>query len=290
MSDENNSAAPPELSTTPNAETPQPDESLQFDDNGSDAAEEFEEIEADGEKLRVPKGSKWRDRFLMQSDYTAKTQALANERRQAEEAVRAQAQQVQRDAAVLGHRRELVGLELQLEKYSAVTPDQWRQFRAVDPDKAGDAWMEYQTLDKQVRTLRENLTLEDQRRHSEAQQANARRLEQAEAVYKRDIPNWSPQRADELAHFAVKELGASYEQLKGVIAVPWLVKALHKAALHDQLAKQAKTPTPTTEARPARTITGGTARSTVDPDKLPMKDWMKWQDAEDRKKRERAKH
>jgi hypothetical protein len=44
MSDENNSAAPPELSTTPSAETPPADEP-QFDaDDGG--VEEFDELEA----------------------------------------------------------------------------------------------------------------------------------------------------------------------------------------------------------------------------------------------------
>jgi hypothetical protein len=267
------SAPPPELDTEGNPIAPEP-------------VEETEELERDGKKYVVPK---WlAQERLMQADYTRKAQALADERRQAEEFVRGRAADLQKQQELVQSNRELVASELQLEQYRAISPEQWEQWKAANPSAADTAYMRFQALKDRVADLRSNVEQEQGRRALQEQQQSARRLEQAEAIYKRDIPGWSPAKADELAHFAVKELGASYEQLKGVIGVPWLVKALAKAQAHATYAKTATAPPPTPQAQPSRTIAASNARSTVNPDKLPMSEWMKWQDQEEARKRRRS--
>jgi hypothetical protein len=136
-------------------------------------------------------------------------------------------------------------------------------------------------LERQRNDLGVKLANEWQTRVTHEQQEIAKRYEKGLAVVSKFIPNWSQDYANKLTDYAVKNYGASKEQLREVQLVnPGLVVVLDRAMKFDQLlAKQrarAKAPQETPEPVPVTTVGMRRSPATSEPrDSDDIETWMK---------------
>lgn len=248
-------------------------------------AEEEDEIEIDGRKFALPKSAaeKLKAERLMQADYTRKTQEVAEQRK----ALEAEAQQVQRARQVqdeyVKEAAKVVAIDEQLAQFQALD---WNALIDQDQTTAMKLQQQYTALQQKRAEAVGNITQKQQQMALDEQQSIAKRVQEADAYFKREIPGWSNQRSDELLRYGT-EVGIPSQAL-GQMAInhPALAKVLHKAEMYDRLAAQKVTkPKPETQEKPVTRITA--ARSTVqkDPDKMSMKEWTEWRESQIKRKR-----
>ncbi len=180
--------------------------------------EELEEVEVAGRRHLIPRALK--GGFLMQADYTRKTQALAAERAalEAERAALRAASVVERPAAEGREGQALAAMDDLVGQYQQVD---WQGLAAADPQAAQAAWAQF----AEAAAEREALALHLAAREEEAQVAV---LQAGHAELARDVPGWSPQLAGEMNRFAQDRFGFTADEV-GAVSDPRLVKLLHQA-------------------------------------------------------------
>lgn len=239
-----------EVSTDAELQGEQPEQQTEDDET---------EDEIEGVKLRGKKEAleRLKAERLMQSDYTRKSQDVA-EQRKAIEAERALIQQTAQSHQQ--HIREVAQLVAIDDRISQFANVNWQGLADQDPVQALKLHTEYTQLQAQRAQLGDSLTQKRQQQAQEAERATAKQILQAREVLERDIKGWSPDLAAKLTDYG-KTQGYPAEVLSAVTQ-PAFVKTLHKAFLYDQLVKQrtakpAATPTP-----PVGRVSGGNAANT----------------------------
>lgn len=267
---ENNPSESPELSPTP--ATPESEEPSTDQPEGESEQEELEEIEYEDVKvaLRKDAAQKLRDALMRQADYTRKTQELAQQRQQSDAEIAAEKQRIQMERANIQAIARLTAVDDQLKQLTDVDID---ALYDRDPVQAGKLQARMQQLSMQRQQIVAQVQQHEQQRAMQEQQATAKRLQEAEAVLKREIKGWSSEHAKRLGETA-RALGATDAELQSITA-PWIVRALHAQHVLSQMTAKAKAPEPVAPAQPIRTVTGGKAPAAVDPMKLPMDEWVK---------------
>lgn len=184
-----------------------------------------------GEAIEAPL-AELKSGYLRQQDYTHKTQALAEERKQAETAVAQQfqqAQQLTRDQAKL--------MQLQ-EDLSAYQKADWNALYAQDPTEAGRLQAQWRQAEAQARELAGGIQSASQ----QLQQTQAQRVQQAtqEAMQalQREIPGFGAETVKAARETALAH-GFSEAELAGITDARTF-KVLHEAAQWRAL--QAKKP------------------------------------------------
>jgi hypothetical protein len=222
------------------------------------AEEEHEEIDFDGAKYRVPK--KLKDGFLMQADYTRKTQEVAAERKAletAQQTVKQQAEVSQAHAVDVG-RYTIIGE--QLAQYDKID---WTTLNQQDPFKAQELFQQRQLLKEQRDGLVARIQENEHKRSQETQQDFAKRYAETNESLGREIKGWNQDLANKLADFA-RQNGATDQDIRTLAVNLPLVKLLHKAFLGDQLiaTKQtaAQAAEPKVEPTPLVKVSGAGAR------------------------------
>lgn len=221
------------------------------------APEEDEaEDEIDGVKLRGKKEllERIKSERLMQSDYTRKTQEVA-EQRKAFEAERAQHQQITQS-----YLREVAQIVATDERLSQFQKVDWQALSDSDPVQAQKLYFEFQQLQGTKAQLQNSLMQKQQYDAMQAQQTTAKRLQEARAVVERDIKGWSPELQAKLVE-AGKSNGYEAQELQN-LTDPRAVKLLHKAYLYDQLVSQRAKPAAPPPPPPVTRVTGSGAAST----------------------------
>ena len=252
-------------------------ETSQTDEQEIDAIDEFDEVEYEGKKYSLPKELK--DALLRQSDYTRKTQEVAEQRKsiESQQAQIKQAYEVQQRN--IQEYSQLIGIDQQIKRYENVD---WNAFSDQDPVEAQKAWFQYQQLQQSRNGLANQISQRENQRQVEAQQMSARQIEEGQKVLQREIKGWSPDMAKEIRSYMISQ-GASDHDLDGIIS-PVAVKTMHKAYLYDQMMSKAKQK-PAEETKPTPvTKVGQKAASTKDPDKMSTDEWMKWRESQLRKR------
>lgn len=238
---------------TQNADPDQPEEAKAQDDESS-----YVEIELNGKQYRVPQELK--DGFLMQSDYTRKTQELAAQRREVEahsrhvfetaKAMIEAAPQV-RDAVA-----QLQAIDSQLMQYESLN---WADIRARDPQQYAVLVADRQQLiDAKAKVQAQGADALNRYQHAE-QQKRAVELHAGHQYLSQRIKGWGAELDSTLTNYALG-LGIPESTLVGMVRTPQLVEALHKAWQFDrqQNAKpenkrlQPNTPTVKPGARPGQ--------------------------------------
>ncbi len=250
--------------------------SAQTDDgqpeDGQDQSQEddTEEVEHDGKKYRVAKELK--PALMMQADYTRKTQELAELRRAAEaertQYSRANAQHIQAIATVQA-------LDQQLQQFQQVD---WQRLSDEDPVQAQKLWMQFSQLKDGRQQLVGQVQQMEQQRAFESQQETAKRIEEGNAVLKRDIPNWGPEVGKQIKEFAAKEYGFQPKELQH-INDPRVVKVLHAAMVGAKLMKHKTAPEqdkPEPQEKPVTRITANKGTATKDPGKMSDREFAEW--------------
>lgn len=199
----------------------------QDDDDGSEPEAEAETVtlDVDGQSYEVPAALK--DKFLMQQDYTRKTQEVAELRK----SVEARAAQVDQLANVtqeeLDVRVQYENVTRQLEQYSQVD---WQQLENEDIVAAGSHFRQYQQLRELQGQLLQKGQQISQQRSASIEQMTASRLQETAEFASKNLPNWSQELDAEITNFAVKELGFDVDTLKGAYN-PQIYRTLYLAHL-----------------------------------------------------------
>lgn len=280
----------PETQESTASTAPGADEQHVVDDHGLDTTSELqteqplvdddEEIEHDGEKYRVPK--KLKDAFLLQADYTRKTQALAEERKGFEAERTQAAQRAQVHQAVLDEVADVRHIDKQLAQFQNLD---WATLAESDPLQAQKLDLMHRQLISQRERLVGSITQKEQALALDEQQSAAKQVEQIRQYAQREIPGWSPEYDRSLKQYAI-ELGFKPENLR--ITNPLSLKLLHDSYTLRQLtAKQTTKPKPEAQEKPVTKITSQRAVAQKDPDKMSTEEWMKWREGQVRKTNKR---
>lgn len=242
---------------------------------------EFAEIEVNGKVYQVP--AEIKDGYLMQADYTRKTQEVAEMRRSMEAKSAEIEQAFNMSQEFVEARATLLNIDNELSQFQNVN---WEQYENEDPMGAMSAWRRVQQL-KEARTqIAGNLEQVQTQRSAAMEQESANRLRETREFAEKQIPGWSQEVDNKVTEFAVKELGFSLDTLKGAYT-PQVYKTLHLAWLGAQsLQKQQAAPKPSTPpVQPLRTVSAkANASVTKDPADMSMDEYVAYRNAQMRKK------
>ena len=223
---------------------------------------ETEEVEFNGKVYAVPK--ELAPNLMMQSDYTRKTQEVAELRKETEAERASWRQQAQIREALFEEKAELHQIDKRLNAYRNTN---WQQWQVQDPNGYQAAMAEY----TQLRDYKEGLNGRIQGREAELasqfEQSTVARLNKAvEALSKPDPKlGWdgkfdTPKR-EQLASFG-KELGFSEEELAGTDH-PLMIKTLQLAKIGYEALKKQQTAPARTPAEPAAKVPTSRASSPI---------------------------
>jgi hypothetical protein len=216
--------------------------------------EEFDEIEHEGAKHRIPKALK--GAFLMQADYTRKTQEVADQRKAIESERESFAKSMEAQREHLKDVGRVHVMDETIEQYSKLD---WAALRAQEPERANAMFQDYVQLRDQREQVARKVQGAIEQQAQEAQRSFAKRYEETNAVLAKDIKGWNQDTANKVRDFALGN-GISPEQLTVIATTPTLAKLLHKAWLGEQLVSQrttaAKTADPKVTPQPLVPVKG----------------------------------
>lgn len=243
--------------------------------------DETHEVEHEGRVYRIPNALK--GAFLMNADYTRKTQELAGHRRALEQ-----------DRSDLAARHETLQGSLDLrvalhaadEQLAAFQDVDWESFAQGDPQGAQALWAKYQDLAHTRERYVWAITHHEEQGRRQAEQELASQMTETGQVLSREIEGWSPQIAAKLVEYA-GAFGVTLDELRE-IADPRLWKILHRAHQGEQLLKQQATAKNVAQAqavRPAVSVAGAVAPSGAVRDELGTGEWIRRRNEQMRKAR-----
>jgi hypothetical protein len=282
MADEQETIDSPELETAiaedqdDNLTEEIQEEGQEGEDEGKEPEIEYAEIERNGKRYQVPK--ELEGEFMMQGDYTKKTQEVSEKRRELEAFEERVKQQAQVSEEELHERATLVNMSNELQKYQNVD---WDALENEDPMSAQKHWRTFQTLQQHYAQLNHNVGQRQEFRTREAQQETAKRIEETRAFAQKEIPGWSPELDGKILEF-VESKGISKAAIAPLLT-PQAYEILHLAYVGSKtLQKQAAAPK--SSAPPAQPLTKITARanpptSGLD-DRLSQDEWLKRRNAQ----------
>lgn len=272
VTDETATAAPEAPETEPNDDLEQEES----------AEPEFEEVEIDGTRYKVPK--EIAPRLMMEKDYRQKTMSLAEERRQWEAQRIEEEQRIQRESeitqAVIDDEAQLRAVDARLKWLSSVDPYslslQDYQRYSIDLQQARQA---KEDLSQSLSSKKEALSADRQQNFAKAVSKAIENLSQPD-----ERLGWAGKYDDSVRENltqTAKEIGIPEHMLQG-IADPAVVKAFNLARIGLETLKKQKAAANAkpaqTPANPVPTVSGVKTKATVDPDKLPIDQWVKWRE------------
>ena len=282
----------PEVDTDETSEDLLADASYESDDEGDEAPEEEEELDIDGNPLKVPKtlAEKLKARMMMQADYTQKTQAIA-EQRKAIEAERQAAQwEAETKQQLFNEEAQLFNVRQRLEQFQGVN---WAALAQQDMQQHAVMQAEY----TQLKDFHDRLYGHVEGRRSELnqqrEQATAITLERAVQHLNTPKPDigwdgkFDADKRTSLTKFGM-DLGFTNEELSNT-SHPLMIQTLNLARIgYETLRKQnASLKQPKPEVKPVPTVaTGKTRAGPSNPDKLTADEWLKWRETQLAKKRQ----
>lgn len=225
-------------------------EDLEQSDEEPEQAEDSEEIELDGQKYVIPKALK--PAFMMHSDYTKKTQEVAEQRKAIEAQQTQIAQKAQEQEIYLQESAQKIAIDAQLSQFQQVD---WYRLAEEDPVKWQQLFSQRKQLEDSSNYLNQQIEQKKQQFAVEQQQSMAKLIEQSNAVLARDIPGYTPELEQNIKQFAIKEFGFDSTDVEQSKADPRIYKLLHKAYLGDQILKKQGLTKPTQQQiKPATVI------------------------------------
>ena len=213
------------------------------DSEEEDDAEMFELTLDDGTKIAVPQAAK--EAFMKNADYTQKTQAVAEQRKELDgdrerfqQAIKMQTQFTEADTAIRV-------IDSQLAQFEGIDWNPWSQ---QDPMNAQQAQIQMGTLREQRGQAVQNL----QRMQAEAQQAESQEITRRTETNRRKvasvIPDWSADTERAIFDYGISN-GLTENQLASTNYDPIMLSFLNKSRLFDEL-QQRQTAKPKKKAEP----------------------------------------
>lgn len=286
-------AEAPEVDTEASEDELSADASYENDDEGDEAPEEEEELDIDGNPLKVPKtlAEKLKARMMMQADYTQKTQTLAEQRKEFEAQRQAAQWEAQTNEALAEETAQLYNVRQRLEQFQNVN---WAALAQQDLQQHAVMQAEY----TQLRDYHDKLNGHVEGRRNELsqqrEQATAITLERAVQHLNTPKPDigwdgkFDADKRTSLTKFGM-DLGFTNEELSNT-SHPLMIQTLNLARIgYETLRKQNATlKQAKPEAKPVPTVaTGKTRTAPSNPDKLSADEWLKWRESSLAKQRQR---
>lgn len=232
-------APPPPVEEAPEAEAPveaATDEATETEaasEAPAEPADEFVEVEYEGERWSVPK--KLSKAIIQESDYTKKTQEVAEQRKQIEfkeQQIRIAESERQFAETVMPDMQTLLRIDQQLEQFKSLD---WNSLQTDDAFRYKLAWDQ---LKEQKAALEGELSSKRAKYEQEVQASYREMLDKGIEALKRSIPNFGEQEAKEIIEAATKD-GYTREEVAQIVD-PRMVKTLWKAKQYDKLQAQSK--------------------------------------------------
>jgi hypothetical protein len=237
--------------------------------------EEDEELEVGDKKIVLPKSvaEKLKSERMMHADYTQKTQAAADERRQ----IAAEREQVQRQAQehqqYLGEVAKVVAINDQLAAFEQLD---WEGLISTDPVEAMRLQQQQRTLQSKREQAVQEVTNKQRQFALNEQQETAKQVQEATDYFAREIKGWSPELDNEVNKYVLGHGIPAAAVSQMALKTPAFVKLAHKAMLYDKLTSKAPAPkAPAPEAKPAARV-GSNASVRKDPAKMSDKEFADW--------------
>lgn len=222
---------------------------------------EYITVERNGKVFSVPK--ELEGEFLMQSDYTKKTQSVAERLKALDDREASITKQAEASEAELDARATLRSVAAELAEYQKLSPADWQAHMQTDPLGTQQHRLRYDALRDQKAELEGTISKAQAERTDKAQQGFAKRIQETLDAALTIIPGITTEtRApaiDRLVNFAQSE-GIPEQALKDNWS-PALLKLLHQAHIGSlAIAKQsAPKPAPTPAATPLQTVRSATS-------------------------------
>lgn len=232
-------------------ETVETEEEIEEVAETEEATDEVEETE--GEDQPEVKMTKWTDdegveweipeniapALMKNKDYTQSKQALADQRRALEDERKQWAEQQKRDEEDFKIEGELFNIEERLKQYQNVN---WGDLRIQDPDGANGHFQDMQLLQQRKQELSQTKQSRMQEKSQAAQQSVAKRHEETNAYISNNIPDWSPELANNMEKYAL-EAGFDADSMMSNMS-PAFMKILYDGYKANEIRKRATTPKP----------------------------------------------
>lgn len=193
------------------------------DDEGGDDAAQFVEVEYNGKTYQVP--PELEKAIMLDRDYTQKSQANAETKRQLETRMQEVEQLGRVTNEEMGIKVHLMGIDEQLQQYANVD---WQRLENEDPIGAQSHWRQYQTLKDRYTQALGHLQQKEQERTQLAEQETERRMEETLKFAQKNIKGWTPEIDAKVTRFAMTELGFDQATLKGALS-PQVYRTLYLA-------------------------------------------------------------
>jgi len=236
------------------------------------------EIEFNGKKFSIPEELK--SGFMMNADYTRKTQEVAELRKAAETFKTEAEQHLNTSKEVLEARAHLINIDGQLSLYENVN---WQQLENDDPVGAMSHWRQYQQLQQARGNLATQIDQFQRQASEQAEQATADRLRETRAYAEKNIKGWNEQVDQDIVKFANNELGFTTEALRGAIT-PQIYQTLHLAMLGHkflQAAQAPQKPAVVPQTQPLKTVSAkGNPAVTKAPEDMSMDEYVAFRKAQ----------
>ena len=297
MSDEANNPAEPELaleteSPAPEAENIEVEETQAVEERSDeetvaseeeagepDEGSQFVSVEYDGQEYEVPPQLK--DALLRQSDYTQKTQSLAEQRKSVEAQAAALQQQAELQQQTIEDVAAVKAIDQQIEQYNALN---WDELYNSDVGQASALDRQKRELESQRQNTINRLNENQAKALANQRAEHARIVEEGQKVLKKEIDNWTPELAQTIAAYGISQ--GLKEQAVASITDPVHVKLIDKARRYDELVAKQKAAMPKAEPpKSAVKVKGKRASATKDPDKMSIEEWTKMRNKQVEKRR-----
>jgi hypothetical protein len=189
------------------------------------AAPALEEVEWEGEKFQLP--AKIKSALMAQSDYTVKTQEVAEQRRMLDLRVQSMQLDQQFQQSVSQEVSQLNALDFQISQFNNVN------WGALDTDSMMRAKHQLDTLKEQKQAVVQQIQGKRQEYDGKIQNVTREAQKKGEEFLRKAIPSWGPEVQKEIASYGTNE-GYSDVELSS-LNDPRMVKTLWKASQWDKL-------------------------------------------------------
>lgn len=187
--------------------------------------EEFDEIEFEAERYKVPK--KLKDAFLRQSDYTKKTQEVAEARSMVALQIQAMQQEQQFQTAIAPDTVQLQQLDAAIRQYNGID---WSQ---LTTDQLVHTKHQLDQLKEKKGEVERAIASKRHQFNQHLTKVQAEQSAKANEWLAKQIPSWGAETVKALNSYGAQE-GFTAEEL-GSIRDPRYVKTLWKAQQYDKL-------------------------------------------------------
>ena len=262
---------------TEEATEQEPAETDEDSEEQPEAVAEVETVEFEGKEYTVPPELK--GAIMRQSDYTTKTQEVAEQRKELESDQQRFQEALKLQTAHTEAYTQLGVIDQQLAQYNEVD---WNTWASQDPNAAQQAQIQLNGIREQRTQALEKLNSLQAESQQKSHTETARVVEANRAKIEKTVPNWSSDTEKAVFDFGIKS-GLTETQLAGTNYDPILIGILNKARLFDELQQKqtGKTPKKATEPVPqaTRVKPKRTAQKGLH-DNLSVDEWVKRREAQ----------